>query len=80
MAAVNIVAPIFMVATGIGLMFGIGASVIASIRLSEKQNKSSPYYPDPSLCRGNTAYRHNLLVEFRMSTASRPYARMQPAT
>lgn len=39
MAAVNIVAPIFMVATGIGLMFGIGASVIASIRLSENKIK-----------------------------------------
>ena len=39
MAAVNIVAPIFMVATGIGLMFGIGASVIASIRLSENKTK-----------------------------------------
>lgn len=38
-AAVNIVAPIFMVATGIGLMFGIGASVIASIRLSENKIK-----------------------------------------
>ena len=30
-ASVNIVAPLFMVATGIGLMFGIGSSVIASI-------------------------------------------------
>mgnify|MGYP002711983943 CR=1 FL=1 len=39
MAAVNIVAPIFMVATGIGLMFGIGASVVASIRLSENKIK-----------------------------------------
>ena len=39
MAAVNIVAPIFMAATGIGLMFGIGASVIASIRLSENKIK-----------------------------------------
>lgn len=39
-AAVNIVAPIFMVATGIGLMFGIGSSVVASIRLSEGNIKS----------------------------------------
>ena len=35
-AAVNIVAPIFMVTTGIGLMFGIGASVMAGIALSSK--------------------------------------------
>lgn len=40
-AAVNIVAPIFMVATGIGLMFGIGSSVVASIRLSENNLKAA---------------------------------------
>ena len=40
-AAVNIVAPIFMVATGIGLMFGIGSSVVASIRLSENKVKAA---------------------------------------
>lgn len=33
-AAVNIVAPLFVVSTGLGLMFGIGASVIAGIKLS----------------------------------------------
>lgn len=38
-AAVNIVAPVFMVVTGIGLMFGIGASVVAGIRLSENNVK-----------------------------------------
>ena len=36
-AAVNIVAPLFLVVTGIGLMFGIGSSVIASIRLANKE-------------------------------------------
>lgn len=40
-AAVNIVAPIFMIATGIGLMFGIGSSVAASIRLSENKVKAA---------------------------------------
>lgn len=40
-AAVNIVAPLFLLTTGIGLMFGIGASVIASIRLSENNVKSA---------------------------------------
>lgn len=39
-AAVNIVAPLFLVATGTGLMFGIGASVVASIRLSEDNVKA----------------------------------------
>lgn len=40
-ASVNIIAPLFMISTGIGLMFGIGASVIASIRLSENKVKSA---------------------------------------
>lgn len=35
-AAVNIIAPLFMITTGIGLMFGIGASVMAGISLSQK--------------------------------------------
>lgn len=40
-AAINIVAPIFLLTTGIGLMFGIGASVIASIKLSEDNIKAA---------------------------------------
>ncbi len=40
-AAVNIVAPGFMVATGIGLMFGIGASVMASFRLSADNTRAA---------------------------------------
>ncbi len=34
-AAVNIIAPLFMVATGFGLMFGIGAAVMAGICLAQ---------------------------------------------
>lgn len=34
LAAVNITAPLFLVNTGVGLMFGVGASVAASIALS----------------------------------------------
>lgn len=41
MASVNIVAPFWMVATGIGLMFSVGASVIASIRLAEHNVKAA---------------------------------------
>lgn len=40
-AAVNIVAPIWMVCTGIALMLGIGASVVASIQLSEDNVKAA---------------------------------------
>lgn len=41
LAAINIVAPLFLVCTGIGLMFGIGASVIGGIRLAENNVKSA---------------------------------------
>ena len=40
-ASVNIVAPTYMIASGIGLMFGIGASVVASIKLSEGNVKAA---------------------------------------
>lgn len=41
LAAINIVAPLFLVCTGIGLMFGIGASVIGGIRLAEGNVKAA---------------------------------------
>lgn len=41
LAAINIVAPLFLVCTGVGLMFGIGASVIGSIRLAEGNVKAA---------------------------------------
>lgn len=41
LAAINIVAPIFLICTGIGLMFGIGASVIGGIRLAEGNVKAA---------------------------------------
>lgn len=41
LAAVNIVSPVYLISTGIGLMFGIGASVIAGIRLSEGKLKAA---------------------------------------
>lgn len=40
-AAVNIAAPVFLLSTGMGLMFGIGSSVIASIKLSEQNVKAA---------------------------------------
>lgn len=41
LAAINIVAPLFLLCAGIGLMFGIGASVIGSIRLAENNVKAA---------------------------------------
>lgn len=40
-AAVNIVAPVWMIVTGLGLMFGIGASVIASMHLANDNKKAA---------------------------------------
>ena len=40
-AAVNIVAPIWMVVSGLGLMFGIGASVVASMHLANDNQKAA---------------------------------------
>lgn len=39
LAAVNITAPLFPINTGVALMFGIGASVVASIHLSHDKPK-----------------------------------------
>lgn len=41
LAAVNIVAPFFLIATGIGLMFGAGASIVASVHLSRGNAKAA---------------------------------------
>ena len=41
LAAINIVAPLFLFSTGIGLMFGMGASIVASIHLSTGKNKAA---------------------------------------
>ena len=41
LAAINIVAPLFLICAGLGLMFGIGASVIGGIRLAENNVKAA---------------------------------------
>jgi Na+-driven multidrug efflux pump len=41
LAAVNILCPLFMITTGIGLMFGVGASIVASIHLSQEKVKAA---------------------------------------
>lgn len=39
LASVNIVAPLFMLGTGLGLMFGMGGSVVASINLAQGKRR-----------------------------------------
>lgn len=41
LAAINIVVPIFTIMTGIGLMFGMGAAIIATIHLSRGKRNSA---------------------------------------
>ncbi|MCI6403735.1 MAG: MATE family efflux transporter, partial [Prevotella sp.] len=41
LAAVSIIAPVFLFIAGIGLMFGIGGSVVASIHLSKGKVKAA---------------------------------------
>jgi len=41
LAAINIVSPLFLITTGIALMFGAGVSVVASIHLSKNNNKAA---------------------------------------
>lgn len=41
LASINLIAPIMMLVNGVGAMLGIGASVVASIHLSQKNNKAA---------------------------------------
>ena len=41
LASVNLVAPIMMIMTGLGMMFGIGSSVVAAIHLSQENRKAA---------------------------------------
>lgn len=41
LACVNMIAPIMMILTGIGMMFGIGCSVVAAIHLSKQNTKAA---------------------------------------
>ena len=41
LAAVNIVVPLFTIMTGVGLMFGMGAAIIATIHLSQRKKRSA---------------------------------------
>ena len=49
LAAINIVAPVWTFGTGIGLMFGMGGSIIASISLSQEKREKASYYMSVAL-------------------------------
>lgn len=44
LAAINIVAPLFLITTGIALMFGAGVSVVASIHLAQNDSRTANTY------------------------------------
>ena len=41
LAAVNIFAPFWMIMTGLGMLFGIGCSVVSSVHLSQGNEKAA---------------------------------------
>ena len=41
LAAINIVAPLFLVTTGMAMMFGVGVSVVANIHLAQGNAKAA---------------------------------------
>ena len=41
LAAINIVSPLFLITTGLSLMFGVGVSVVASIHLAQNNHKAA---------------------------------------
>ena len=55
LAAVNIIAPIFMITGGMGLMFGIGGSVVASIHLGRGRVRAASVNVTQSLIGGFAA-------------------------
>ena len=57
LAAVNIVAPLFLISGGVGLLFGIGSSVVASIHLS----KGNAYAANLNITQGIIA---SYIIEF----------------
>ena len=84
LAAINIVAPMFLICIGIGLMFGIGASVIGGIRLSENNEKAASIIMTQALTVGTAIFvfidilcllfMDDVLRLFGCSEILRPYA------
>ncbi len=84
LAAINIVAPAFLLWTGIGLMFGIGSSVICSIRMAENNIKAARIIMTQAFIAGTllfiafavvaVLFTRQLLAMLGCSDALEPYA------
>lgn len=68
LAAINIVAPLFLICTGIGLMFGIGASVIGSIRLAEGNVKAARIIMTQAYLAGAVIFGAVILISLLFTT------------
>ena len=64
LAAINIVAPLFLICTGIGLAFGIGASVIGGIRLAEKNAEAACQTMTRAFIAGSAIFGAVIAVSF----------------
>lgn len=64
LAAINIVAPLYLICAGIGLMFGIGASVTGSIRLAENNVKTARILMTQAITAGSIVFGIVILICF----------------
>lgn len=71
LAAVNIFCPLWLIMSGIGLMFGIGSSVVASIHLSQDNKKAANINVTQAFMAGFIAVLAWLIAEMFSETVAR---------
>lgn len=71
LAAVNIFCPLWLIMSGIGLMFGIGSSVVASIHLSQNNTKAANINVTQAFMAGSIALVAWLIAEMFSETVVR---------
>ena len=71
LAAVNIFCPLWLIMSGIGLMFGIGCSVVSSIHLSQNNLKASHINVTQAFMAGTIALMVWLVTETFSETVAR---------
>ena len=71
LAAVNIFCPLWLIMSGIGLMFGIGCSVVSSIHLSQNNLKAAHINVTQAFMAGTIALMVWLVIETFSETVAR---------
>lgn len=77
LASINIAAPVFMIAGGLAMMFGIGASVIASIALAQNDPKKANGELTRAIVTSSTVI---LLLSLLIMCMREPFARLFGST